>query len=140
MTRRLERTVVLVAKERSGLVASVASNDVRIAEVRIRAQDAGGDFFLIVDQVITAKNLSRRFPDDLSHDAFSDLLRRDFPDRRPDGPEDAAGRKGRVTTNADPSPAPALSARTVPPCSFTICDTIESPMPSPGRWPRVSSA
>jgi hypothetical protein len=49
-----------------------------------------------------------------------------------------AGRRGqcdcrnaRLTEKAAPLPLPALSARTVPPCSSTMCRTMDRPRPSP---------
>jgi hypothetical protein len=45
-------------------------------------------------------------------------------------------RTGNSTVNVAPRSAPALSARTLPPCSSTNCLTIDKPKPRP-PWRRV---
>jgi hypothetical protein len=62
----LEGAVILVAEECSGLVAPVAANHVRIAEIRVRSEDVRRDLFLIGDQVVAAKYFSCRRSNDLS--------------------------------------------------------------------------
>jgi hypothetical protein len=62
----LERPVVLIAEERSRLPAPVASNDVRVPEFGIGAEEFGGDFLFAVQQVIAAQDLSGSGSDNLS--------------------------------------------------------------------------
>jgi len=51
----LERSVVFIAEERSGLATPGTSDDVRVAELGVGPEYAGGDFFLISDQIVTTK-------------------------------------------------------------------------------------
>lgn len=77
----LEGGVILVAEERSSLVAPIASDDVRVPEIRVRPEDAGGHLFLIGDQVVAAKNSACCGSNDLSGHAVLGVL----PDRRAEG-------------------------------------------------------
>jgi len=79
----LEGAVILVPEERSGVMAPVASDDVRVPEIRVRSEDARSDLFLIGDQVVTAKDFVVGCSSDTDalmyralwkqHDVFRDL-------------------------------------------------------------------
>src|SRR4051794_35221264 len=133
-----EGAVVLVAKERSGLAAPPAANDVGVPEFRIGSKNGRGDLFLVRDEILAAQDFACRQSNDLSgHEGFSGFTtlwrrrsaRRDWPERRPTLSSSGTARSGSVTMNVDPRPGPALSARAVPPWSFTICATMARPMP-----------
>src|SRR3954466_11857017 len=64
--RQLERAFVLVAEERAGFAAPVATDHVRISERRIVFQKAGGDFLFVRDQIIAPQHFSRGRSDGLS--------------------------------------------------------------------------
>jgi len=80
---KLEGAVILVPEERSGVMAPVASDDVRVPEIRVRSEDARSDLFLIGDQVVTAKDFVVGCSSDTDalmyralwkqHDVFRDL-------------------------------------------------------------------
>jgi hypothetical protein len=67
--RKDEWTFVLVAKECAGLVAPVASHDMRVSERGIGDEITSRSFLLASDQVVASQNPARCFSNDLpAHD------------------------------------------------------------------------
>jgi len=58
--RQLERSFILVAEERPGLMTPVAADHVGISKLRICSEDRRGDLFLVHKQILAAKDLACR--------------------------------------------------------------------------------
>ena len=118
---------VFVAEEGAGFVAPVAADDVGVAEVGVGAEDGGGDFFFVGEQIVAAIHLSGGGANGVSGQGSSFTDRGDYERlsrrtclalllRRPMGVAGSDGMvNGSVTMKVEPWPMPALSTRTVPP-------------------------
>jgi hypothetical protein len=96
-----ERSVVLVAKERSGLAAPVAADDVRVSETGVGAEETRGDSFLVADQIVAPQDFHRGRANGLP--AFLLVSQIHVSNVHEGSP------RGSVTMKDDPKPSPGLS-------------------------------
>ena len=107
----LEGLLALVAEEGPALLAPGALNDVRVSEAGVGLEDARGDRFLVIDQIVAAKDLAGGDADDLPGQG---VLPGPATPSLPAASAIGSLRLGRVTVKVEPRPRPGLSTLTLP--------------------------